>query len=1811
MLTSPLMPNYHLNEILHEGDDTVIYRATSQIDKQSVILKILKAEYPSLDAITSLKHEYKITENLNLERVVKVLRLERHENRLALVFEDFGGQSLKQLLSTQKLELNSFMSIAFQMTQALVSVHTHHIIHKDIKPGNIIINPETGIVKLTDFSIASQLNKETPQLANPQQLEGTLAYMSPEQTGRMNRTLDYRSDFYSLGVTFYEMLTGKLPFQSDDPLDLIYSHIAKQPVEIEELNPVIPSAIAAIVGKLMAKNAEDRYQTAKGLLADLEICGENLKTTGQITDFTPGRLDVLSQLLIPQKLYGRETQANLLLQAFERVSQGSRELILVSGYSGIGKSSVVNEVNKPITRAKGFFISGKFDQFQRSMPYASMIQAFGRLMRQLLTENITKLDQWRRKILAAVGSNGQVIIDVIPEVELIIGKQPKVAQLSASESQNRFNRVFSEFIRVFTKKEHPLVIFLDDLQWADSATLKLMELLITDINSKYLLLIGAYRDNEVSPTHPLIQTIEAINNNSIVVNNIILQPLLLNDASNLVADALNESIAGVEILANLLYNKTGGNPFFLIQLLLVLYQEKLLIFNFARSSWQWNIDEIQAIAITNKSVVELVSSRIQNLPQSTQDILKLAACIGNTFSLDVLSIVSEKSPTNSANELYYALQAGLILPLNDAYRIPLVFGQEDSVNLSFVSKKVSYKFLHDRVQQAAYSLIPEDKKQATHLQIGQLLLQQTPSECLIENILDIVNQLNFGLDLLTKQSEKDELAKLNLMAGKKAKQATAYETATKYLNTGLGLLAADSWQKDYFLTLSLYVETTESEYLTGNFQQSNNLVYFTLKQANNILDKVKIYEIKMLTCMAENKMPEVLKIGVEVLKELGVKLPNQPTKLNVISAIIQTKFTLLGKSIEDLAFLPEMSDPHKLAAMQILLQIVPAASQAGSLIFVLAVLAMVRLSVKYGKSPVSAYGYVAYGSIISDKFSEFNPGYRLGKLAVDSITNMNADSLKATVYFVFNGTIRFFKDPVKDTVASLVEGMQSGLEMGNIENAGYCAVIAGYHSLLSGENLELVDKKILGYIQLMQKLKLETLAAATSIFRQAALNLQALSLHKSALIGEAFDEITMADEVIKNYSFKGFYHGCKTIISYLFNEYDLAVENAIKAEETHENNAGLLIYIVNNFYYSLALLALCTHTSIEKKRQYIKQVESHQQQMQKWVKQAPCNFKHKYELVEAEKARVLGNVQVAIDLYDNAIAGAKENAYIQEEALANELAARFYLGLGKDKIAKMYMTEAYYGYIRWGAIAKVQDLDERYPNLIIRNEIVKDTAIDVTRTIATTKINYLDSKGHSNGILDLATVIKALQAISSEIVLDKLLDTLLLIILENAAAQKGCLIQMKGNELFIEAIKTTNNSSVVQQSISINDSQTIPVSIINYVARTQEPLVFNDAMSEAISQSDPYIQRYQPKSILCAPIFYQGKLIGILYLENNLATGAFTSDRVTIVNLITSQAAISLENSRLYQQAQDYAKQLEISLSDLQQMQLQLVQSEKMSTLGGLVSGIAHEINNPIGFITGNLQPASEYVQDLLELINLYQQHYPKPMAEITKKIKAIDLEYVREDLPKLIASMQEGINRIYDVSVSLRTFSRADTQKPITCNIHEVIDSTILILKHRLKASSSSPAIEIRKKYGDLPPVQCFPGQLSQVFMNLIANAIDALEESNMGRTMDDMKANPNCITVITKTSEDQNNITVHIKDNGPGMTAEVKQKIFDHLFTTKPVGKGTGLGLAICYQIVTEKHGGVIECISFPGEGAEFIIQIPIKILNQVENQHQFHWH
>jgi predicted ATPase/signal transduction histidine kinase/tRNA A-37 threonylcarbamoyl transferase component Bud32 len=1832
-----ILSEYPINSNLHEGVETIIYRGKTSINQPAIILKLLKAEYPTLEAITRLKHEYQIRKNLELEQIVKAISLQSFDHRLGIVLEDFGGESLGQLLEKKRLSLLATLNIAIQIVKALEYLHQNQIIHKDIKPSNIIINSQTKQVKLTDFGIATKLNKENPQFNNPNSVEGTLAYMSPEQTGRMNRTLDYRTDFYSLGITLYEMLTGELPFTSSDPLEIVYNHMAFQAISPHQINSEIPPAISEMVMKLISKNAESRYQSAAGLLADLENCLHQLETTGEIADFIPGQLDILSQLLIPQKLYGRENQVNELLAAFERVGAGSpesllpnrntekparpnaetlsinsfspkqntekpahsqSELMLVSGYSGIGKSAVVNEVSKPITRSKGYFISGKFDQFKRNIPYASLIQAFNSLLRQLMTESTAAIETWRTKILTALETNGKVIADVIPEVELIIGKQPEVPELGPVESQNRFNRVFKEFIRVFAQKEHPLVIFLDDLQWADSATLKLMQILITDPDQQYLLLIGAYRDNEVSPTHPLIQTVEEIEKTGTVVNNIVLQALDLENVTELVADTLNHRTEKVNNLAELICNKTGGNPFFLTQLLQALYQENLLKFDFSslegKGGWDWNIDEIQAIGITDKSVVELVASRIEKLPAATQEVLKLAACVGDKFALDVLSLVREESANVTATELYSALQAGLILPLSDAYRIPLVFDKSESIDLKLDTSRISYKFLHDRVQQAAYSLIPEEQKQYTHLKIGKLLLQNTPAEKLEENIFDIVNQLNVGINTIDNPAEKTQLATLNLTAGRKAKAANACEAAVRYLRVAMELLPADCWQSQYDLTLAIYESTAEAEYLNINCEGSKQLVDIILDRAKNLLDKVNVYELKIQSYNSQNRLGEALSTGLEVLKMLGVSLPKNPKPINIIAGMIKTKISLGLKGIEDLANLPEMTDPDKKAAMRILSGIFSTAIHCQPKLVPLLAFTTVNLSIKYGNSPYSSVGYVYYGVILCS-LGDINLGYQFSQLAIRLLDKFSLRSIESRVYTVFGAFIQHWKTDINSGLEFLKLGLKTGMETGDLEYAGYSTGEYCAKKLWMGEPLDLLIQKTGKYVKLMQQSQLEIPLQYISICRQTAINLRGQSVEPCHLVGDKFNEIEMLPVFMKakNFLLLSLIYHVKTQLNFLFNNYALALENSHLFEKYEEAAAGFYVVSLNNFYNSLSLLALYPQVGKVEQKQYLKKAVKNQKNLQKWAFHAPMNYQHKYDLVAAEKARVLGHNAEAMDLYDRAISGAAKNGYIQEEALAYELAGEFYQSLGKQIISQAYLTKAYYSYIRWGALAKVKHLESRHPFLVAQTRAAETPILDVTRTTT--------GNTTSNGLgdfLDLATFIKSAQAINSEIVLENLLTKLIKIILQNAAAQKVVLLLIKDNKLCIEAVgNSTDTQTTVLQSIPFENSQNLPVSAINYVFRTQKPLVLEDATIAEPFNADAYIRGFQIKSILCLPIIYQSHLQGIIYLENKLAAAAFTADRVEVLKVLVSQVAIAIENANLYTREQEKSQQLEKSFSELQQAQLQLIQGEKMSSLGNLVAGVAHEINNPVGFIAGNINEATVAIADLINHLKLYQEEVLDPSSKIEQDAEDIDLEYLMEDLPKMLSSMKVGCDRIRNISTSLRTFSRADTSHKVSADIHEGIDSSLMILQHRLKANPEHPAIQVVKEYGNIPKVKCYLGQLNQVFMNILANAIDCFEESNKSRSFKEIELTPNIITIKTEIDLENPRVLIKIRDNDKGISEEVLSQIFDHLFTTKGVGKGTGLGLSISRQIVEETHGGSLTCESVVGEGTEFTIALPLR--------------
>jgi len=1774
-IDSTTLHGYHLTEKLYNGSKTIVYRGIRRLDaleeQQLVAIKLLQREYPDFNELLQFRNQYTIAKNLDHPGIVRSYSLEPWQNSYALVMEDFGGISLRDYVQERSLSLTEFLDIALQLADILNYLYHQHIIHKDIKPANILIHPETKQVKLIDFSIASLLPKESQEIKNPNVLEGTLAYISPEQTGRMNRGIDYRSDFYSLGVTFYQLLTGKLPFQAEEPLDLLHCHLAKIPVAVQEIAPDVPLALSQIVAKLMAKNAEERYQSSLGLKYDLEICLKQLQETGKITPFKIAQRDTSDRFIIPEKLYGREAAVQTLLAAFERVSQGETEPMLVAGFSGIGKTAVINEVHKPIVRQKGYFIKGKYDQFNRNIPFSAFVQAFRDLMAQLLSESHAQVIQWQTKILAAVGENGQVIIDVIPELEQLVGKQPAVVELSGSAAQNRFNLVFQKFVQAFTSQEHPLVIFLDDLQWADSASLQLLQLLMSDIG--HLLILGAYRDNEVSPVHPLMLALDELKKLGKATKSITLPPLTLEDINQLVADTLNCDRAFAQPLTELVYQKTQGNPFFAIQFLKALHQDGLIHFNSTAGYWQCDISQIKAQSLTD-DVVEFMALQLQKLPTETQQVLKLAACIGAQFDLQTLAIVSEQSEHETAAQLWKALQEGLIVPQSEVYKFYLGQDDQDLAQNSQVS--IYYKFLHDRVQQAAYSLIAEEQKKTTHLKIGKLLLEKTAEAEREERIFEIVNQLNVGIELIDQQTERDQLAQLNLVAGRKAKAATAYAAAVRYLTIGMGLLRADSWENKYDFTFKIYLTAAEAEYLNSNFERSQELIDLLLTKAKTLLEKVRIYETKIQAYTLQNQFQSVLDTGLLVLETLGINLEKEPPQI---------------ASIEELINLPEIIDPYKIILQRLLTNVYVTAFIMNPELSVSIIFTRVNLCIKYGNSPDAVTAYTYYGLFLC-AIGDIDTGYRYGQLALKLVEKLNARELQTTVISGFNSAIRHWKEHLKETINYLLFAYTLGIEMGDLIFSGYAAISYCAHSFFVGENLEIVDKKHEHYANEFRKKSLEYNLVYIQVGGQLTLNLLGYAKDKIILNGTAFSESEMLPILLEKnfFSVVAYAHVAKTILFYLFEQSHLAIASAVEAETYIHNAATLITFSEHNFYYSLSLLAEYFNAPENQQHEYLEKLATNQKQMQLWAGHAPMNYLHKWQLIEAEKCRVLGQNAEAIQLYDQAIQGANENEYIQEEALANELAAKFYLNWGKEKVAAGYMQEAYYCYSHWGAKAKVEDLVERYPQLLapILQAALNPTlnSLETLHTIQQT--NSHSSTNSISSLLDINSIITISQYFYSEIHLDQLVAQIIEVVVKNAGANRGALLLNNNGNLEV-AIAYFQDRVQPIDSPALDSYQDLPQSIIHYVERTLKNTIASQTVPATFA-ADPYFQIHSPQSLLCVPILKQSKLIGILYLENDLIANAFTPERVELLKLLCTQAAISLENARLYQQSQE-------ALTDLKQAQLQIIQSEKMSALGNLVAGIAHEINNPVGFLSSNIDPALDYISDLFGLLDLYEEKYPSPDPAITNEIDTIDLEFLREDLPKLVGSMKRGVDRIREISTSLRTFSRADSDRPVAFNIHDGLDSTILILKHRLKPNEHRPEIQIVKNYQELPMVECYAGQLNQVFMNILANGIDALEESNGDRSYLEIQASPNQITITTELDPTRKLAIVRIQDNGVGMNDEVKAQIFDHLFTTKGVGKGTGLGLAIARQIVVEKHHGAIAVNSTLGVGTEFVIQLPLK--------------
>ena len=1791
--------NYQALELIHKSERTLVYRGQNLETGQPVVVKLMGHEYPSFNELVQFRNQYAIAKNLDIPGLVKPYSLLRYNNGYALIMEDIGAISLAEYQRQFSVSLKQFWQISVSIAEILHHLHQNYIIHKDIKPANILIHPETQQVKLIDFSISSLLPKERTSLQTPNVLEGTLAYISPEQTGRMNRGIDYRSDFYSLGVTFYELLTGKRPFESEDPLELVHAHIAKTPPTIPDA--LVPTTLADIVVKLMAKNAENRYQSALGLKYDLEKCREQWQKSGKIESFTLGQQDRSDRFLIPEKLYGREKEVQTLLDAFERVASpptpnppqppippnphfkgGRAEMMLVAGFSGIGKTAVVNEVHKPITRQKGYFIKGKFDQFNRNIPFSAFVIAFRDLMAQLLGESDAQLQKWKGKILEAVGAQGQVLIEVIPELERIIGEQPPVSELSGSAAQNRFNLLFEKFIAVFTTKEHPLTLFLDDLQWADSASLNLLKVLMGEAQTGYLLMLGAYRDNEVFPAHPLMLTLGELEKQQTTISTITLAPLSFSHINQLVAETLSCSEEIAAPLTDLVYQKTKGNPFFSTQFLKGLHEDELITFNQNLGYWECDLVKVRDAAITS-DVVEFMALRLHKLSEATQGVLKLAACIGNQFDLETLAIICEIPSEEVAADLWNALREGLILPKSEAYKFFQEWEKEEDKTEGIT---VGYRFLHDRVQQAAYFLIPEDRKQQTHLTIGRLLLEYTSESNLEDKIFEIINHLNMGAGLIATDEEKKQLCKLNLQAGRKAKNATAYEAAIEYLLLGIELLTENSWEYDYELTLELYDLATESAYLNGDFEKMEQLAEVGLNNARTLLDTIKLYEVKIQALEARTRFQEAIDTAMIVLEKLGIRqFPKEPDDSDIELWWNDLKANLGDRHPTTLVELPVMTDPNMLAAMRLLSYLIPTTYKYKPMLMVLITFEQVNLSLQYGNSPVSANGYSTKGLLLCNNFGEIEQGYQFGKLALQLEQQSNSVTY-GRAFFVMLGFVQHYKEHLRNTIKNLKKSYAICLEVGDLEFAAYALAFYSSYSYISGQELSELAKEISVNSKAVERMNKETSKNWIDIIRQMVDNLLGHSQNPCAIVGEAYDEEKMLPlrKQANDLATQAYFYIPRVFICYLFQDWNGASESLDNAEKCLAGAGGTPLVTLFYFYQSLVMLAEFASQPESECQKRLEKIAANQEILQNAAIHGPANYLHKWHLVEAETYRVLGDKIEAMELYDRAISGAQENEYIQEEALANELAAKFYLNWGKEKIASTYMQEAYYCYAQWGAKAKTNDLEKRYPQLlspILQRQQVRWTTND---TIANLTKGTVPKTSTSTGeMLDLASLMKASRSISQEIDLERAIAKFMQVIQENAGAETVALMLFREETLILEA-KIADGQTQPIESLPVEDSLEVPLAIVNTVKRIPRPLILDNSADATDYVRDRYIKENQPRSILCLPLSDRGRLIGIVYLENNRTMGAFTADRIEVLELLCAQAAITLENARLYQQAQQ-AIQLERELQELQRTQLTLIQSEKMFSLGQMVGGIAHEINNPISFIYGNIIHARNYVRDFIRVIELYQHHFPQSHPEIEEIVAEIDLHYCQEDFHKLLGSMGVGVERIQKIVVALRNFSRVDESEFKVVDLHEGIESTLTILQSRLQRQERAAEIQIVKYYGNLPRVECYAGQLNQVFMNILSNAIDALELSPESQPR-----------ICLRTQTNGETVTIAISDNGQGIRTEICDRIFDPFFTTKAVGKGTGLGLSIAYQIITEQHKGSLSCQSQAGE-TTFFIEIPIQ--------------
>jgi predicted ATPase/signal transduction histidine kinase len=1594
--------------------------------------------------------------------------------------------------------------------------------------------------------------------------------MAPEQTGRMNRSIDSRSDLYSLGVTLYQMLTGSLPFTASDPMEWVHCHVARQPVPPSERREM-PEPVSAIILKLLSKTAEDRYQTAAGLIADLKQCLAEWESRGRISSFSLGTRDISDRLLIPEKLYRRDREIKTLLDAFDPVLiTGKPNLVLVSGYSGIGKSSVVNELHKILVPPRGLFASGKFDQHKRDVPYATLAQALKNLIRPLLSKSESELQIWHDAFCEALGPNGMLMVDLVPELKIIIGEQPPVPDLPPQDAQGRFQLVFRRFIGVFARQEHPLALFLDDLQWLDAATLDFLEHLLTQPDVHHLMLIGAYRDNEVDPAHPLWRRLETIHQACAIVHEIVLAPLACEDLGQLIQDSLHCAPERAVALAQLVHEKTAGNPFFVIQFIYALVDEQLLSFDHDGARWFWDLDRIHAKGYTD-NVVELMVGKLNRLPMRTQKAVRELAGLGNSAEITKVSIVQGTSEEQVHSDLWEAVRLEMI-----------------------TYQKGTYQFIHDRIQEAAYSLIPEDSRAETHLRIGRLLWANATPEKREETIFEIVNQLNRGAALITSRDERERLAELNLVAGKRAKASIAYSSALKYLIAGAALLVGspvpdngpatpnespvsnhlspltshfslltlEAYQPPHQLTFQLELLRAECEFLTGDSAAAETRLTTLASRASNAVDLATVTCLLVDLYMTLNRSESAVAVSLDYLRHLGIEWSPHPPEEEARREYERIWIQLGTRSIEELIGLRLMDDPISLGTMDVLIKVLPPAVFTDPNLLSLTVCRAVNLSLERGHSDSSCVAYIFFGKIAGPHFGDYKAGFRFGQLGYELVERRGLERFQARTYLWFAQFIMPWTKHLRASRELTRRAFDAANKVGDLTIAAYSFDHLNGNSLATGDplveaqrvaenGLEFVGKARFGYL-------IDIISAQLGLIR----TLRGLTKKFGCFDDEDSVEHHFANVPAATLP-QCWYWIRKLQARFFAGDYDAALAASAKAQRLLWTSPSIFETAEYHFYSALARAAIYDSLFVKAqedlssdlsdkalaksearmaKEEHFNALAEHQKQLALWTENCPENFENRAALVGAEIARIEGRALDAMDLYEQAIRSARANGFVHNEALANELAARFYAARGFQKIANGYLRDARYAYLQWGADGKVRQLDELYPQLKGEAPPLAPMPAQHSRFSEMAASAVTAAGGSTIGTpiehLDLATVIKVSQAVSGEVVLEKLIDTLMRTAIEHAGAARGLLILPHGDEHRIEAEAATSGDTVVVRVPEMPAAdKAVPDSIVHYVARTHESLILDDASAENPFSADPYFHQQQARSILCLPLINQAKLIAVLYLENNLAPRIFTPARMTVLKLLAAQAAISLENTRLY-------RDLEKREAALQQTQAELAHVSRVTTMGELAASIAHEVNQPLVGVVTNASASLRYLG------------WDTPNLVETKEA---------------IRAILRDANRAADVVSRMRgLFKRARPAKQ-PLNVNEAIEEVVLLTRGEERRNKVALRVELA---ANLPVVMADRVQIQQVLMNLILNGIQAMSA---------VQDRERILTVRTQRGEGDE-IRVAVQDCGIGIDPGDIERVFNAFHTTKPDGMGMGLSIS---RSIVESHGGRLWATPNDGPG------------------------